>query len=98
MARQKPLSRTFHAFNPSRVACDDDDYRPDSVQKDPEQSLALIFAKLGRDYGFLPLARRFCTARCAHTGSMKFTRHLDVRACVGADALTWVELTAASVT
>jgi hypothetical protein len=36
------------------------DCQPSTVQKDPEQSLALIFARLGGDYGG-PLPRSGCS-------------------------------------
>ncbi len=53
-----------HTFNDPGPACPDADWHPVTVSQNPEQSLALIFTQLGRDYGgmlpadFVPLAAR----------------------------------------
>ncbi|WP_160300658.1 hypothetical protein [Bradyrhizobium japonicum] len=45
------MKKAGHAFlNPSSPIVEAD-FKPIAVQKDPEQILALIFARLGRDYG-----------------------------------------------
>ena len=46
----RPL-RPLHMFGDIGPAIAEADYKPIVVQKDPEQSLAVAFLKLGRDYG-----------------------------------------------
>jgi hypothetical protein len=49
--KKREIEQASHAFKDPGEPIDQADYQPITVQKDPEQSLALIFARLGRDYG-----------------------------------------------
>jgi hypothetical protein len=49
--KKRQIEQALHLFKDPGEPIDSDDYQPVQVEKDPEQSLALIFARLGRDYG-----------------------------------------------
>jgi hypothetical protein len=46
-----PTEKPSHTFRDPGDAIAEDDYRHTVLQKDPEQSFAAVFLKLGRDYG-----------------------------------------------
>ncbi|MBR0948536.1 hypothetical protein ABIF68_007124 [Bradyrhizobium japonicum] len=45
------LKKPGHIFRDPGAPIVEADFRPIAVQRDPEEILALIFARLGRDYG-----------------------------------------------